>query len=213
MREHPILFSAPMVRAILEGRKTQTRRVLKPQPIGDVTHPLMSFNRGRMEWSLSKQDRDKNDDLIFRKFHNPGDTLWVREAWRTMSKYDSVAPRDLPTREIIGYDADYHSEPNDGYRGKGRPSIHMPRWASRITLKVTNIRVQRLHDISEADAKAEGAYQDPTTHGHWITGAPGQFNFGTAYKAFAALWTSINGEASWDANPWVVAYSFERLTP
>lgn len=209
MSERPILFSAPMVKAILEGRKTQTRRVLKPQPIGNVTHPLVSLNRGRMEWSLSKQDRDKNDDLIFRKFHNPGDTLWVREAWRTMSKHDAVAPRDLPRGPIIGYDADYQSEPNDGYRGKGRPSIHMPRWASRISLKVTGVKVEHLQDISAADAIAEGVERSEI--GCSVEGICGLYDYPEG--AFAGLWTSINGTDSWDANPWVVAYSFERIKP
>lgn len=210
MAERPILFSAPMVRAILEGRKTQTRRVLKPQIYQTTSGAWHVQGNGGGAFCKSESDA-RQVQLDYLKI-TEGDTLWVREAWRTLSKHDAVSPRDLPRVPIIGYDADYQIEPNDGYRGKGRPSIHMPRWASRITLKVTGVKVERLHDISEADAIAEGIYTDPTRPGkHWIT-EPGQFSFSSPTKAFRALWSSINGTVSWEANPWVVAYSFERIS-
>lgn len=181
MTDKPILFSAPMVRAILDGRKTQTRRVLKPQPVN-------SFLECRLRYA-------------------PGDRLWVREAvcWVSARGWKYRADQE----DLSDYEA-------DGERGRWRPSIHMPRSASRLTLTVTDVRVQRVQEISEADAVAEGierlksgrGYYDPTqSHGAVSLG-----HFCSKAKAaFSLLWDSINASRgySWDANPWVVALTFD----
>ena len=126
MSDHPIIFSGPMVRSLLDGRKTQTRRVLKPQPQGEQPK----------NWTRA------NDKAVR---YAPGDRLYVREAINKVS-----TPGD------VVYRADFEAGGNDGAGLGWRPSIHMPRWASRLTLTVTDVRVQRLQDISEEDARAEG---------------------------------------------------------
>lgn len=145
MKTRPILFSGPMVRAILEGRKTQTRRVVKPQPAHCADLPM-------------------GKDLTFASacpYGQPGDRLWVRETWAVGTLFDYVRPSLLPkpdceSKLAVDYAANprriWHSED----QGRWRPSIHMPRWASRITLEITSVRVERLQDISHKDAIAEG---------------------------------------------------------
>ena len=180
MKERPILFSAPMVRALLDGSKTQTRRVVK--------HPLLcdlSFivNCGDGWWG------DEEGEVQARcPYGQPGDRLWVREAWTTHACFDKVPPRDLTTRSIH-YIADGEIE-----TGKYRPPMFMPRWASRITLEITAVRIERLQDISETDALAEGIDQD--------TCAP--------IAVYRELWEQINGHASWDLNPWVWVIEFKK---
>jgi hypothetical protein len=120
----------------------------------------------------------------------PGDTLWVREAHAL----------SMPVR-YVATDAIHELR-------KKRPSIHMPRWASRITLKITDVRVERLHDISEADALAEGIVEKPDRI-WWVDDGDPEHGFGSPRAAYAELWSSINGPGSWDANPWVWAVSFE----
>lgn len=159
-----------------------------------------------------------------------GDRLWVREAWRAGIGYDGAKIADMnPGVTRIWYDADGQS---DGAGSKGRPSIHMPRWASRIMLTVTSVRVERLQDISDADAIAEGVPEEidgsigdeiycRNCGGHGTHGALGA-NLGvievdclecdTATKRYRNLWTRINGPGSWDANPWVWVIEFQRET-
>lgn len=209
MSEKPILFKPEMVRAILEGRKTQTRRVLKPQP----TKPWGSmFHEGRRWWT--------GDDFtaeVIEEMNVPfasGDLLWVREAWLFLPTHDRTRPSDLaPETTMIRYEADGM---RFGY-GKFLPGMFMPRWASRITLRVTGVRVERLQDISEADAKAEGierlrsgrGYYDP----RYDHGAVHLGYCATAVEAYSLLWDSINGPGAWDANPWVAVSTFERVRP
>jgi len=199
MTERPIIFSAPMVRAILDGRKTQTRRVLKPQPV-QAAGPFSDV--------LIGGDRHP---------YRVGDTLWVREAFALGHYYDD---EDKPIGDLRPFYAAtmdvgrWYDPDADQWRDRPRwrPSIHMPRWASRITLRVTDVRVERLQDISEQDAIAEGVL---------VGQLPGCFHSGigrldvewrsTAPHAFEHLWESINGPGTWDANPWVAAISFERL--
>jgi len=167
-RDIPILFSAPMVRALLAGTKTQTRRLLKPQPAEDIGLTLAE------------------NPIRFAA----GDRLWVREAWRVPAQDDQVKPRDL-IPQIAGYEADCGT----GFisaTGRLRPGMFMPRWASRLTLHVTEVRVQRLQDISADDAEAEGV----------------DCSGPVAINCYRDLWNQINGAGSWDANPWVVAVSF-----
>lgn len=125
----------------------------------------------------------------------PGDRLWVREAWRAEDRYDNAAPKDIPTHARVSFDA----ESGKGLSWKGRPSIHMPRWVSRLTLVVTATKTERLQDISDADAFAEGIQQVVNE---------GQQDDGTARGAFKVLWESLHGPGSWDATPEVIAITF-----
>lgn len=171
MTERPILFSGEMVRAILEGRKTQTRRVMKPQP--DTEFPCV-------------YDRECLYGI-------PGDRLWVREAF---SIYDH------PEGPVCFYKADH---PQDEYL-KWRPSIHMPRWVSKILLEITDIRVERLKDISEEDAKAEGVVIG--VEEFKVTGTDRPYKL-----AYSLLWDLINAKRGfgWDVNPWVWVIEFKRV--
>ncbi|HEV7323558.1 MAG TPA: hypothetical protein VGN91_00680 [Bosea sp. (in: a-proteobacteria)] len=205
MTDRPILFSGPMVQALLADRKTQTRRILKPQPGSDGIYPDIS--------SAKKALR------IVR-----GDRLWVREAWRTSAGVDDVAPSRL---EVPGggygwpiwYDADsgevtwrgsQTGGPSFTAPGKLRPSMFMPRWASRLTLTVTEVRVQRLQELSAEDAAAEGLIQLSASK-RWVIERGEQY-FGCAHHdpraVYEMLWERINGADSWAANPWVAAYTF-----
>ena len=192
VREKPIIFSGPMVRAILEGRKSQTRRVLKPQPeIRDGNDSIwMGPPFGPNAYSGVYPDGLK---VVSSVKYAPGDRLWVREAW--------AKDGDCP----LQYRAGPHVA-DDALGVRWRPPIHMPRWASRITLEVTEVRVQRLQDISEEDARAEGA---PCC----VMCEDGSFyenkDHGSLYCGFAGLWASIHGPGSWEANPWVAAITFK----
>lgn len=205
MADRPILFSAPMVRAILAGAKTQTRRLVKPQP----THPHFG---GRLPFMLVPDD--EGEDLYLHSsclgaaircpYGRPGTKLWVREAWRTSPMFNDKPPRDLPDFAPLHYGADNALRGAwAGYGlahdGKYRPPMFMPRWASRITLEVTGVRVERLQDISEADAVAEG-----------VLSLPMETRRATPRADFMALWDSINGAGSWGANPWVWVLEFRR---
>ena len=230
MKERPILFSGSMVRAILDGRKTQTRRVMKPQPPAKYRHLWPEFNRrgtvAPIGWFWSKETSGsgaEQQDLLGIHpcpYGRLGDGLWVRETWAVPKKHDRFAPSKLPKAALdrIWYAADDGNPPD--WVGRLRPSIHMPRWASRITLRVVDVRVERVQEISEVDAAAEG-----------VAGWPGQFEGQTYYQdyskenwnvpqhtaagSFRTLWDSINAARGhgWDANPWVWVVEFERVTP
>lgn len=202
MTEKPILFSGPMVKAILDGRKTMTRRVLKPQPIWSDGG---SINDGGGQMDYIEPHWAREPKLAYA----PGDLLWVRETWAEACELDE---NDKPATDMrTYYRADgepfsrYLDPDTDEWREgiKWRPSIFMPRWASRISLRVTAVKVERLQDISEDDAKAEGSplgmiYERETP---------------THHAGFRDLWNSINGPGAWEANPWCAAYSFERVKP
>ena len=213
MKERPILFSADMVRAILDGRKTQTRRVVRPQPEINEKGNLMG------EW-LSRP----LDGLLLPKLHDiaihcpygkTGDRLWVRETWGIGSRpdpwggYDGIEYRadeawledgdDLPCHEV--------KTPDDvclgDYRLGWKPSIHMPRWASRLTLEVTNVCVERLQEISTEDCIAEGMSTTLREHDACIA----------LRDDYRKLWDSLNAERGygWGANPWVWVVEFKRI--
>jgi hypothetical protein len=193
-RDRPIIFSAPMVRALLDGRKSQTRRVLKPQP------DLTDADRVRcVEWKGAIYSGNT------RIPYAPGDRLYVREAMHWTDNLRFVADDAV---------VDFDRMP-EGFTA-GRPHVSgmfMPRWASRITVTVTEVRVQRLQEISEADAGAEGIEQarsgrfyDPTVSRGTAAHLGGMHL--SARSAYASLWNSLHGPDAWDANPWVVAVSF-----
>lgn len=207
MRERPIPFSAPMVRAILAGAKTQTRRIVKhhitgPNPPGGFydwhdkrTGAWVGAHGGNLKFN-------KTNAAVLCPYGGPGDRLWVRETWHSSPHFDCL------------YRADY----DDGARlakviahGGWKSSIHMPRWASRITLEITDVRVERLQEISEADAIAEGI-EPGSARDFWKLygrGANGDMDR-SPRVAYRSLWESIHGVGSWDANPWVWVVEFRR---
>lgn len=203
----PILFSAPMVRALLEGRKTQTRRLMKPQPPKDyrvVWHEGLGAHAGFSRLNENFQPRCP--------YGVSGDLLWVRESWWNVVAADGAsvtAPGTSPGRDAAWYVADMPDYPPCPHYRK-RPGIHMPRWASRLTLEITGVRVERLQNISEEDAIAEGVTKIREAC-HVIKG----FDYDevglchtSAVTPYYKLWEHLNGRGSWDANPWVVALSF-----
>ena len=223
MRESPILFSAPMVRAILDGRKTVTRRLVKPQPTwgshgenGDSSLFCASW-KGRLlgvdgarEWFMTQCP-----------YGQPGDHLGVREPWRVPASLDDLSGKQIAEKCLDAgyrkpwcptqYEADgartsqrewheFGSKLGESTPGRYRHARFMPRWASRLTLEVTGVRVERLQNITEQGAIAEGcvAVDDgPSWH--------------TAADAFEALWKSLNGAESWNSNPWVWGVEFRRI--
>lgn len=202
MVDRPIIFSAPMVRALLDGRKTQTRRVLKVP----MTHRIDDEG---IIWAWT----DWGEDMMPYPYAH-GDRLWVREAWHTSKAYDDLPPRDMGGEEPILYVADDRLRTNgwssaDWREGRYRHARFMPRWASRRTLIVTDVRVQRLQDISEADAVAEGIEGDPVNAWRCYQPEPkGQTHWACPRESFRTLWNSLRGPDAWDANPWVCALSF-----
>jgi hypothetical protein len=226
MAERAITFSMPMIPPILAGTKIQTRRVLKPQPY--------SFeNCGNKYWNASGCVGGRicvsDDDLLALHPWKVGDILWVREGWRTLQKWDCLKPSHLADDiDHVKYEGGPDRNPLWAW-GRYRSAGFMPRWASRISLRVTAVRVERLQDISEADALAEGIRSwvyddcdgDPRIDGalmkargfhaapETLTGPDG--GFGSAVRAFSDLWGCLHGADAWDANPFVVVVSFERI--
>lgn len=227
MKERPIPFSGPMVRAILEGQKTVTRRAVKPQfmsaPV-DVIDGVPSWDRPANYAGEVTMNTQHGKPCPYGK---PGDRLWVRETWLEDPENDGTwaytqymgckgSPlSDIPKR----FQKPDHCIFRASWKGPDmlwRPSIHMPRWASRILLEISDVRVERLQDISEDQAEAEGIEG-------CIPGCPGPYDehgnpecdcMNLTYKqSFQAFWESINGRKSWDANPWVWVVEFKRIQP
>ena len=225
MKERPILFSAPMVQAILDGRKTQTRRVVKPQPTEFVGGPGVTLRDGSpaplvpLDDSVEPYGRE-----IVCPYGQPGDQLWVRETFAEGFTYGGGnkvvwyrADQQARFAERIEAVCDYASVPENV---RWRPSIHMPRWASRITLEIKDVRVQRLQEISEADAIAEGIDPQRCQHCGYTWGDCRQHmdhrlcvgrEPESAAAAYKTLWSQIHGPGSWHANPWVWAITFRRV--
>jgi hypothetical protein len=201
MKQRPILFSKPMVFAIMDGIKTQTRRVVKPQP---DEYAAMQGDQCMLVHDSSPDMH--NSELIACPYGKPGDQLWVKETvWV-----------DADTKEFKWY-AHQRIFKVDRVRDNARlwPSIHMKRAWSRIQLEITGIRVERLQDISEDDAKAEGVESDHTEFEmiYWVEGVTGyklsERYAASAKEAYQRLWETINGDGSWDANPWVWVVEFK----
>lgn len=234
MADRPILFSAPMVKAILQEirdkgtGKTQTRRLLKLKGYPGSFQFGPSDTRG-YDWTFRRKDHIwedfRHDDIMKMLPIQPSDRLFVREHWKACAQMDSIAPRSMSKGEPVLYLADNMVRQLGCMMiqpGKHRQAMHMPRWASRITLEATEVRIERLQDISEVDAIAEGCrpYFDennptPMTgpNGSKIPMAP----LRGPIDDFHQLWDSLNGtprkpggpDISWDANPWVLAVTFK----
>ncbi|PBP71975.1 hypothetical protein CCL21_06975 [Pseudomonas syringae] len=210
-KERPILFSAPMVRAILEGRKTVTRRELKVQPHIDSSGNFCveRSNYGQDIYGKPVTKHFVSSDC---PYGQPGDRLWVREAWQADAQVNAISPRELSHGEPIQYPADGASRQTGCSMitpGKIRPSIHMPRWVSRILLEITDVRVERLQDISRSDIRAEGLECPPELASDDVSP-----NYRDWYPAaWRDLWESINGTDSWNINPWVWVVEFKRVSP
>ncbi len=220
MTDRPILFSAPMIRALLAGAKTQTRRALKVQPIGTPYSAQASLTKSGSRpvfyagWDERAAD---GSTCCFCPYGVPGDRLWVRETWQgpLLQDFEIDADADWHQPSHIhqyqnpvhcAYAADGGPAPefidmDDNLQQRWRPSIYMPRWASRLLLEVTEVRVERLQDISRGDAMAEGCPFPNMAKGD----DPRQW--------YAELWEQINGPGSWDENPWVWVLSFQRIAP
>lgn len=227
MNEKPILFSGEMVKAILAGTKTQTRRMIKTQPPGWATfvqeiksllhckpgwHPIGIFQwseeqtpgeplKSLRRWPYNNDE--ERDYAIPCPYGQRGDRLWVRETFGITRCTDhgwnhGMFRGPLPKEKPANY-FPYYRATHNGV-GNWRPSIHMPRWASRITLEITGVRVERLQDISRGDAMDEGCPFPNMAQGD------------DPRKWYADLWNSINGPGSWDATPWVWVIEFKRLT-
>ena len=219
--ERPILFSAEMVRAILAGWKTQTRRVVSCLDASHAT--AWRFHDGLWHPCADQLSRGILDPVgpgIRCPYGAPGDRLWVREAWAISRIWDQSRPSEMPLddsdRIPTWWRADGVSEESWANRGRWRQSIHMPRWASRITLEITDVRVQRLQDISEEDALAEGT--PCWVCGRTIDGLSENdcecFHSRRAVGSYQALWDSINGKrpgCSWADNPWVWIIHFRMV--
>lgn len=237
VKERPILFSGDMVRAILDGRKMVTRRIAKP-----VKHPDLGniYTPGALVLESEPQH------VIDRgcPYGQPGDRLWVRETWSDVNLLGApgIAYRaDDEVRDLMA-DPSFHDEDGafsyddkrvkpysfccwsedliGGVEGRWRPSIHMPRWVSRILLEITTVRVERLRDgegetAFESRYVAEGInrihHGDGEYYYHAFQNEPGPRNWGDPFDAWRELWVSINGAESWNANPWVWVVEFKRV--
>jgi hypothetical protein len=239
MKERPILFSGPMVRSLLDGSKTQTRRIVKPQPgedwrpdsmadihkMVDGEFPMRNGEPIVIGWGAVNEDGDKG---YICPYGQPGDRLWVRESVTvhhpTEAYYNADSVRVAQNGERFPW-KDSAQRRFSSRLTRSIPSIHMPRWASRLLLEIVSVRVERLQDITEADAKTEGVVAGGRAPGH----APHIYendesgrdldpcNHGDEMflwrEGYRTLWESINGPGSWDANPWVWVVEFKRVSP
>ncbi|EMO2287735.1 hypothetical protein REY87_001020 [Klebsiella variicola] len=244
MKERGMIFNGEMVRAILDGRKTQTRRIMNVQPESNqfgLLHITSSTKRsdiGKYHWAESNATGNHVRSKLFScPLGSVGDRIWVRETWAILGNEDGccidweekICKGDERSAARI-YRASCEQKPNNygpwsipddadwkpytkdyQYEGAWRPSIHMPRWASRILLEITDVRVERLNAISEEDARAEGIIDG----GCLNCGEPEPCGCANpepdATDAFAYLWQSIYGQENWNANPWVWVIEFKRV--
>jgi len=209
VKERPILFNGEMVRAILDGRKAQTRMMVKPQPIPFGEHS--PFTQATLKEHVGKPWMPVGgvfQDAWLKPLGTIGDRLWVREAFRIYNSASECACYDECKCARMNGKPLYRASDPSPDDDKWTPSIHMPSWASRITLEITGVRVERVWEITEEDAKREGV----NWKSHVVDEASGQLEPNEdAADAFKRLWQSIY--ANWDANPWVWVYEFRRIKP
>lgn len=203
MKERPILFNSPMVRAILDGRKTVTRRPVKIQPRSKAD--IGSYGLGQP--FIRNPDVTKPNPEC--PYGQPGDRLWVREAWARTKVAQAPGLGEM----VVYREGDNRTD----YGGPWKPSIHMFRRDSRILLEITDVRLERLQDISEEQAQDEGveynAALDPAGTCKWRVYGRDHAGTNSPIDSFESLWSSINGAESWNANPWVWCVEFKRVTP
>ncbi|MDH4183454.1 MAG: hypothetical protein OEV92_04475, partial [Nitrospinota bacterium] len=238
MKERPIIFSGPMVRAILDGRKAQTRRIMKPPPpvyipgdpppsMRDKKHIAPYFDaycggkktdknpQGQSGFWCWWDEYDRQGEGLKCPYGVPGDRLWVRETWQPHPEAGSHFPEGSIPSDAVCYAADNTTRDYEDSK-PWKPSIHMPRWASRITLEITNVRAERLHDISWDDALAEGIdrlvdrYDEPDVWRDYSSEGPPEYT-SDPIESYATLWESIHGSGAWDKNPWVWVLEFKRV--
>ncbi|EPS5422593.1 TPA: hypothetical protein R4126_002609 [Klebsiella michiganensis] len=230
MTERGMIFNSEMVRAILDGRKTQTRRIMAPQPADDIERGIFP-NPEVIGWKSSRRHKHGSTTAHFCPYGKPGDRIWVREAFRVHSRATDVATLVYKASERNSWTEQTHRVPvavcnKPATPEKWTPSLHMPRWASRILLEITDVRVERLNTISEEDAQREGVHTevwDQTVVARnyaasdeffqfWSEDMPHHVEMNQLYRSsFRSLWESIYGEESWKANGWVWVISFERI--
>ena len=242
MTERGMIFNAEMVRAILDGRKTQTRRIMKLQPKPSKSRPGdFWFSSKKLESMVHVSDLAPGNSPIADyhlfiqehccPFGAVGDRIWVREAFRVHSRATDVATLVYKASERNSWTEQTHRVPvtvcnKPATPEKWTPSLHMPRWASRILLEITDVRVERLNAISEEDAQREGVHTevwDQTVVARnyaardeffqfWSEDMPHYVEMNQLYRSsFRSLWESIYGEESWKANPWVWVIEFKRV--
>lgn len=239
MKQRPILFSTPMVQAILEGRKTQTRRIVNPQELShtrwrycghskdgehEVPRPV-DGPRPHDRWYWWRNNIS-HDWILQCPYGEPGDILWVRETWQHAKSTHCHCPQSSEPSPCDEWSNGIGCRSNRGkvvYAADGasevlwKPSIHMPKEACRLFLRIKSVRVERLQDISEQDAIAEGVQYWADDHDTELLDATfrnyktGERNLVTSYSSFQSLWQKINGDESWGSNPWVWVIEFERI--
>lgn len=237
MKERPILFSGPMVRALLDGSKTQTRRVAKPKlaemlewfggkSVDDDDRTLDELlgqcteENGLRVWCADYPE--EGSEVIRSPYGQPGDQLWVRETWagpliQSVAWEEAEGISKFMYPEFCEYKADGGPTPefldqDENLVCRWTPGIHMPRWASRITLEITGVRLERLQDISEADSISEGIVRQGSGWRHYSSANAGEcMRF--PKNSYRSLWESINGPDSWDSNPWVWVVEFKVVKP
>lgn len=231
MADLPILFSAPMVRALIAGTKTQTRRTFgKLRRFGPIHQFGISDTPG-YAWHFRDASGRFHDlrggELLKYLPYKAGDRLYVREHWKADRSHDDVAPRDLePGSRPLWYSAGYLMDTGNQKfwsdksgadydasvtRGKHRQGMHMPKWASRITLIVEGVKVERLGECSDDDAIAEGVEGVIAPRAGIDVDIDGQYWPGGPRRMYLTLWDQINGAGAAGSNPWVIAYTFRRI--
>ncbi len=208
----PIIFSAEEVRAVLAGRKTMFRRVVKPQPTWhNTSHPIVQGDG--VFFGIISNDFPQQDWRC--PFGAPGDRLWVQETWATEPQFEHLRPSQIPasaqhsSRCVFGRHLVYNWH-------RFRPPVHMPRWASRLTLEVTEVRVERVQEISIEDIRAEGlVFPGPSVSYAGFEPTVLDPPYDNPWEMYQESWDSINAKRghSWDANPWVWAGTFKTVTP
>lgn len=215
-KERPILFSTPMVKAILDGRKTETRRIIKPQPIWNVEEDGNIY-QGNHKGYIKVDGHPNWRELFVSEFctHEVGDILWVKETFR-----EYYEPNGNPNEPLIAYKADDNASPD-----KWRPSLFMPKYIARIWNLIKSVHIEKLQDITEAGALAEGipfyksSTGDDLYYKDYMADSKGyghpEYDYptvSTAVESFKTLWQSINGIESWEVNPWVWVIKYKVLS-
>lgn len=223
MADKAIEFSEPMILALRASRKTQTRRLIKLRKGITIADLQERGEKRAMPGGGTMHHATR--DMLDPPAYAVGDRIWVKEAWRTAESLDGLSPKAIGEKALdagyprpwapLQYEADvarnagwhdFGSRPGTAQPGRNRNARYMPRWASRLTLTVTDVRVQRVQEISDADAIAEGIEAYPDAESEWWS--PGLDVHPTARGAYAALWNSLHGPDAWEQSPWVAAYTF-----